>query len=93
MINIRPVSDLKDKYTEIEDMVLKEDETVYLTKDGYGSMVIMSMEKYSKLVDNDEYNEYIENMLDEADKEAEDKDSKYYTDEQMKKIARGIIDE
>lgn len=32
MINIRPVSDLRNKYTEIEDLVLKEDEAVYLTK-------------------------------------------------------------
>ena len=49
MINIRPVSDLRNKYPEIEDLVLKEDEAVYLTKNGYGSMVVMSLEKYSKL--------------------------------------------
>ena len=49
MINIRPVSDLRNKYTEIENLVLKEDEPVYLTKNGYGSMVVMSLEKYSKL--------------------------------------------
>jgi len=41
MINIRPVSDLRNKYTEIEDLVLKEDEAVYLTKNGYGTMVVM----------------------------------------------------
>ena len=28
MINIRPVSDLTHKYTEIEELVLKEDEPV-----------------------------------------------------------------
>ena len=49
MINIRPVSDLRNKYPEIEKMVLKEDEEVYLTKNGYGSMVVLSLEKYSKL--------------------------------------------
>ena len=48
MINIRPVSDLRNKYPEIEELVLKEDEAVYLTKNGYGSMVVMSLEKYSK---------------------------------------------
>ena len=48
MINIRPVSDLRNKYPEIEDLVLKEDEAVYLTKNGYGSMVVMSLEKYSR---------------------------------------------
>ena len=50
MINIRPVSDLRNKYPEIEELVLKEDEAVYLTKNGYGSMVVMSLQKYSKLL-------------------------------------------
>ena len=92
MINIRPVSDLRNKYPEIEDLVLKEDEAVYLTKNGYGSMVVMSIEKYSKLMSDAEYNEYIENALDEADREAEDPNTKYYTHEEMKKMARRIID-
>ena len=93
MINIRPVSDLRNKYPEIEDLVLREDEAVYLTKNGYGSMVVMSLEKYSKLISDIEYVEYIENALDEADKEAEDPNAKYYTHEEMKQIARRIIDE
>ena len=92
MINIRPVSDLRNKYPEIEELVLKEDEAVYLTKNGYGSMVVMSLEKYSKLVSDLEYNEYIENELDEADKEAENLNTKYYTHEEMKKMARRILD-
>lgn len=37
MIQIRPISDLKNKFTEIEDVV-KEGESGYLTKNGYGSM-------------------------------------------------------
>ena len=92
MINIRPVSDLRNKYTEIEELVLKEDEAVYLTKNGYGSMVVMSLEKYSKLISDLEYNEYIENELDEADKEAEDTNTKYYTHKEMKKMVRSILD-
>lgn len=92
MINIRPVSDLRNKYTEIEELVLKEDEAVYLTKNGYGSMVVMSLEKYSKLMSDAEYNEYIENALDEADREAEDPNTKYYSHEEMKKMARRILD-
>ncbi len=50
MINIRPVSDLRNKYPEIEELVLKENEEVYLTKNGYGTMVVMSLEKYSELI-------------------------------------------
>ena len=64
MINIRPVSDLRYKFTEIEKAV-KEGVPVYLTKNGYGSMVVMSIEAYSKLVD------YTEDALDEADYFAE----------------------
>ena len=89
MINIRPVSDLRNKYPEIEELVLKEDEAVYLTKNGYGSMVVMSIEIYSKLMSDAEYSEYIENALDEADREAEDPNTKYYTHEEMKKRQEG----
>ena len=86
MINIRPVSDLRNKYPEIEELVLKEDEAVYLTKNGYGSMVVMSLEKYSKLISDAEYNEYVEKELDEADREAEKTDIKYYTHDEIKKV-------
>ena len=41
-MNIRPASDLKYKYSEIENLAVNEDEVVYLTKNGYGSMVLMS---------------------------------------------------
>ncbi len=61
MINIRPVSDLRNKYPEIEDTVLKSGQPVFLTKNGYGSMVVMSLEQYSALTDD------IELKLDEAD--------------------------
>ena len=83
MINIRPVSDLRNKYPEIEELVLKEDEAVYLTKNGYGSMVVMSLQKYSKLISDVEYNEYIEGALDEADAVAQDKNTKYPTHEEV----------
>lgn len=34
MVNIRPVSDLRNKYPEIEEIVLKNDQPVFLTKNG-----------------------------------------------------------
>ena len=61
MITIRPVSDLRNKFTEIEDCV-KSGKPVYLTKNGYGSMVVLSLEQYAALTDD------IELKLDEADK-------------------------
>lgn len=92
MINIRPVSDLRNKYPEIEELVLKEDEAVYLTKNGYGSMVVMSLEKYAKLMSNKEYEDYIENELDEADREVEDPNTKYYSHDEFKQMAMRILD-
>lgn len=74
MINIRPVSDLRNKYTEIEELVQQSGEPVYLTKNGYGSMVLMSIEQFSALTDS------LERRLDEADRAA-DADSVRYTAE------------
>lgn len=91
MINIRPVSDLRNKYPEIEDLVLREDEAVYLTKNGYGSMVVMSLDKYSKLIKDEEYDEYIENALDEAEKALDNPNTKYLTHEEVFSKARRII--
>ena len=93
MINIRPVSDLRNKYPEIEELVLKEDEEVYLTKNGYGTMVVMSLEKYSRLMSEAEYNQYVENALDEADREAENPNTKYYTHEELFSKIRSELDE
>lgn len=63
MIQIRPVSDLRNKFPEIEAIV-KEGQPVYLTKNGYGAMVVLSLEEYASLIDN------IEMRLDEADRQA-----------------------
>ena len=93
MINIRPISDLRNKYPEIENMVLKEDETVYLTKNGYGSMVVMSIEKYSKLISDSEYNQYVEKALDEADLVAENNDAKYYSSQEIFSETEKLINE
>ena len=62
MINIRPVSDLRNKFPEIEETVVNSNSPVFLTKNGYGTMVLMSIEQYSSLTDN------IEKELDYADK-------------------------
>ena len=43
----------------------------------------MSIEKYSELITKKEYDEYVENALDEADKEAENFNTKYYNNEEV----------
>ena len=37
MLNIRPVSDLRNRFSEVEEDVLSKGEPVFLTKNGYGS--------------------------------------------------------
>ena len=44
---IIPIKDLKNT-SEISEMCRKSDEPVFITKNGYGDMVIMSMETYEK---------------------------------------------
>lgn len=73
MIQIRPVSDLRNKFTEIESTV-KAGSPVYLTKNGYGSMVVMSIETYSRLTES------AEDALDIADKVAEETKNPYALD-------------
>ena len=63
MIQIKPVSDLRNKFSEIETIV-NNGEPVYLTKNGYGTMVVLSIEEYSRLTDR------VENALDAADLQA-----------------------
>ncbi len=45
MPQIIPIKDLKNT-SEISDMCHKAEEPIYITKNGYGDMVIMSMEIY-----------------------------------------------
>ena len=63
MLDIRPVSDLRNKFSEIEETV-KSGQPVYLTKNGYGSMVVLSLEQYAALTDE------VELRLDEDDRAA-----------------------
>lgn len=49
MPQIIPIKDLKNT-SEISDMCHKTDEPIYITKNGYGDMVIMSMENYESMM-------------------------------------------
>lgn len=85
MINIRPVSDLRNKFPEIEDIV-KAGQPVYLTKNGYGSMVVLSLEQYSALTDD------IELKLDEADRAAAESEVRYTGEEVFARVRGRIRD-
>lgn len=46
---IRPVSDLRNNFTEISKQVHKTNEPLFLTKNGFGDMVVLSMEAFENL--------------------------------------------
>lgn len=49
MPNIIPIKDLKNT-SEISDLCHKTDGPIYITKNGYGDMVIMSMEIFDSMM-------------------------------------------
>ena len=84
MINIRPVSDLRNKFPELEKTVMESNEPVFLTKNGYGTMVLLSIEQYSALTDDKE------RKLDEADAAAAKSDERYSADEVFTRVRSRI---
>ena len=48
MPNIRPVSDLRNHFAEITKDAQLSGEPIFLTKNGVGSIVVMSMESYEQ---------------------------------------------
>lgn len=48
MPHIRPVSDLRNNFADISRVVHETAEPVFLTKNGYGDMVVMSMEAFER---------------------------------------------
>lgn len=45
---IRPISDLRNKSREISDLVHKTDEPVFITREGKGDMVVMSLASWRR---------------------------------------------
>ena len=53
MPNIIPIKELRDT-TKISERCHDTDEPIFITKNGYGDMVIMSMETYDKVTRQNE---------------------------------------
>ncbi len=88
MPKIRPISDLRNKFTEISEFVHESGEPVYLTKNGYGDMVVMSIEAYEKLM----FEREISLKLKEAELEAQTTAKRHDHDEVMDKL-RNLVNE
>ena len=46
---IRPVSDLRNRFTEISELCHGEDQPIFITKKGKGDLVVMSQTHYERL--------------------------------------------
>lgn len=83
---IKPSTCLRNEYNDIAEFCKKENQPVFLTKNGEGDLVVMSMEAYS----------YREEMLDLREKllEAEAQrlgGSRTFTIDEVNKQLEGII--
>ena len=86
MMQIRPVSDLRNKFPEIENAV-SSGNPVFLTKNGHGAMVVMSLEKYAELTED------LEIKLDEADSAAAVSDVRYTHENVFSRSKEGLVEE
>ena len=77
MKRIRPISDLRNNFAEISRLVHETQEPVFLTKNGYGDMVVMSIEAYEAK----QFESEIFHKLKEAQTEAESTEMRYSHEE------------
>ncbi|MBR5968882.1 MAG: type II toxin-antitoxin system prevent-host-death family antitoxin [Lachnospiraceae bacterium] len=83
---IRPVSDLRNNFADISKVVHETGQPVFLTKNGYGDMVVMSMESY----ENMEFENEVYHKLKEAEQEAELTDQRFSSKEVLAAMRQAI---
>lgn len=83
---IRPVSDLRNNFADISKTVHETAQPVFLTKNGYGDMVVLSMEAYENL----QFNSEVYFKLQEAEREAELSDIRYSSKDVLKAMRDAI---
>ena len=82
---IRPISDLRNNFTNISETVHADDEPVFLTKNGIGDMVVMSIDYYEKQLAKMELYQKLNDARDEIRNGAKGKDARKTLKELMKK--------
>lgn len=86
MNTIRPVSDLRNNFAEISKTVHETGQPVFLTKNGFGDMVVLSMEAYENL----QFESEVYTKLQEAEREAELTDTRYSSKDILKSMREAI---
>lgn len=83
---IRPVSDLRNNFADISKTVHETSKPVFLTKNGYGDMVVMSIEAFESL----QFESEVYFKLQEAEREAEFTNKRYSSKEVLKAMRDAI---
>ena len=83
---IRPVSDLRNNFAEISKTVHETAKPVFLTKNGNGDMVVLSLAAYENL----QFESEIYFKLKEAEREAELTDTRYSSKDVLKAMRDAI---
>lgn len=86
MDTIRPVSDLRNHFSEISKIVHETNQPVFLTKNGFGDMVVLSMEAF----ENMSFENEIYLKLQEAEREAELTDTRFSSKDILCEIRKAI---
>lgn len=87
MPHIRPVSDLRNNFADISKLVHETAEPVFLTKNGYGDMVVMSIDAYErKLFESEVYFK-----LKEAELEAKSTDKRHCHKEVFSDLRKRLV--
>ncbi|MGB4313386.1 MAG: type II toxin-antitoxin system Phd/YefM family antitoxin [Natronincolaceae bacterium] len=88
MPKIRPVSDLRNHFADISKTVHESSEPVFLTKNGHGDMVVMSMETYERF----QFDSEVYFKLKEAELEAKITGKRFSHDEVFSGLKRKLQD-
>jgi len=64
-MEIRPSSELRNNYTHISNLAKKTNNPVFLTKNGHGDMVLMSIELFKDISQQNEMHEMLRKSVDE----------------------------
>ena len=83
---IRPVSDLRNNFADISKTVHETAKPLFLTKNGYGDMVVMSIEAFESL----QFESEVYFKLQEAEREAELTNKRYSSKEVLKAMRDAI---
>ena len=81
-MNIRPISDLRNRYADVERDVIEGGP--FPDENGYGSMVVMSVEQFEHI------NGGVEFALDAADRQAATTSLRYTHEEVFGSIREGL---